>query len=207
MAKRRTQEQWREIELDWGSDKLSNRDLATKYAGIHGIPLTETAIRKQAKKEDWKKDLSTQIMIRRDQLMQESQVEEVQKSTKAVEEKEVVEINASHQVGVLKRHQKMIGKAQGIVEKLLAELEATTVDNELFLELGYFLRDESDKGADKRNDLYNGIISMAGRIKSVKELSEAMTKLVNLERVAHGIKDDAGDDKGSLEDFLSKLDD
>ena len=47
-----------------------------------------------------------------------------------------------------------------------------------------------DKGNDKVNDLYMKIISMPGRVKSMKDLSDTLKTLIALERQAFGLDDE-----------------
>ncbi|MNV92608.1 hypothetical protein D3C71_1872240 [compost metagenome] len=70
---------------------------------------------------------------------------------------------------------------------LLDELETETGDIDLFRELGDILRSEDDKGQDRRNDVYQKVISSAGRIDSMKKLAETLKNLVGIEREAYGI--------------------
>jgi hypothetical protein len=70
---------------------------------------------------------------------------------------------------------------------LLEELESVTDNRDLFDELGEMLRSEDDKGQDKRNDLYNKVISMSGRVSNMKQLSDTLKTLIALEREAYGL--------------------
>lgn len=74
---------------------------------------------------------------------------------------------------------------------LLAELEIETDNLTLFQELGEILRSEDDKGTDKRNDLYQKVISSAGRVDSMKKLSDTLKTLIGLEREAYGLSDES----------------
>jgi hypothetical protein len=60
----------------------------------------------------------------------------------------------------------------------------------LFQELGEILRSEDDKGSDKRNDLYQKVISGAGRVDSMKKLADTLKTLIGLEREAYGMTDE-----------------
>ena len=75
--------------------------------------------------------------------------------------------------------------------RLLDELELQTgPDNAALLgELGELLRKEDDKGVDKLNDLYQKIISLPGRAKTMKDLGETVRVLIGLERQAFGLDD------------------
>ncbi|VFR32507.1 FIG00947692: hypothetical protein [plant metagenome] len=88
-------------------------------------------------------------------------------------------------------HRGDIKRARTLCMSLLDELEAETGDIDLFRELGDILRCEDDKGQDKRNDVYQKVISSAGRIDSMKKLAETLKNLVGIEREAYGISEAA----------------
>jgi hypothetical protein len=92
---------------------------------------------------------------------------------------------------------------------LLSELEIATDNLDLFEELGEFLRSDDDKGDDKRNTVYQRVISSVGRIDSMKKLSDTLKTLVGLEREAYGIAEGAeptpGAPGGKLPEFTFKL--
>lgn len=67
------------------------------------------------------------------------------------------------------------------------ELELTTDNRELFEQLGEILRNESDSGQDKLNDIYKKVISMPQRIDGVKKLTDALKTMIGLEREAYDI--------------------
>jgi len=57
----------------------------------------------------------------------------------------------------------------------------------LLQELGELMYKPNDKGVDKLNDLYMKIIQLPNRVKSIKDLSDALKTLIGLEREAHGL--------------------
>lgn len=59
-----------------------------------------------------------------------------------------------------------------------------------------------DNGRDRLNELYQAIISMPERVKSMKALSETLKNLIGLERQAYSM--DEGD-KDKVVDALSDL--
>ena len=74
---------------------------------------------------------------------------------------------------------------------LLGELERQAgVENAAILEeLGELMRKEDGNGQDKLNDLYQKIISLPSRAKTMKDLGESLRVLVALERQAFGLDD------------------
>ena len=79
------------------------------------------------------------------------------------------------------------------------ELEGLTDNRDLFDRLGELLRDEDDKGQDKRNDLYMKVIDLPARTKTMKELAETLKNLIALERQAYDVgAEKQGDDRSQL---------
>jgi hypothetical protein len=91
--------------------------------------------------------------------------------------------------------------------RLMAEAEGVTGAVDLLEELGEFMRSEDDKGQDKRNDLYQKIISFPGRVDGVKKLVESLRIMVELERKVNGIKEiePGKNDPGTGDTYLETL--
>ncbi|MES1987996.1 MAG: hypothetical protein V4440_08200 [Pseudomonadota bacterium] len=87
-------------------------------------------------------------------------------------------------------HRSDIHRFRNLCLSMLEELECTTHNNSLFHELGEMLRDEDDKGQDKRNDLYNKVISQSSRMSGLNSLASTLKSLVELERKVYRISDD-----------------
>lgn len=54
-------------------------------------------------------------------------------------------------------------------------------------ELGELMREPDERGQDKRNEVYQKLMSLPGRVKAAKELGEALKSLIGLEREAYSI--------------------
>lgn len=172
---------WERIEGDYRAGVLSVREIA----GTHSI--TEGAIRKRAKRDDWTRDLSKRIQDKADALVRTSEVRSQVRKESAISDNAIVEANAEVIAGIRLAHRKDIARSRNLAMALLAELEAVTGSMELFEQLGEMLRAPDDKGQDKRNDLYQKAISMSGRVSNMKALSDTLKTLVGLEREAYGI--------------------
>jgi hypothetical protein len=172
---------WERIEADYRAGVLSLREIA----GLHSI--TEGAIRKRAKRDEWARDLAGKVQAKAAELVRKELVRSSVRTEGAYSEKDIVAVNSEFLAGVQITQRKDIGRARALAMSMLAELEVETVDIDLFRELGEILRSEDDRGSDKRNDLYNKVISSAGRIDSMKKLAETMKTLVGLEREAYGL--------------------
>ena len=180
MAERK-QVDWESVERDYSAGLLSLREIGDK----HGV--TEGAIRKRAKKEEWIRDLTAKIAKKSDDLVRKEMVRSEVRSEKIISEKEIIEVNAQAIVNIKLAHRGDIRKSKNIVNALFDELELTTDNRELFEQLGELLRQESESGQDKLNDIYKKCISMSQRIDGVKKLTDALKTMIGLEREAYDI--------------------
>jgi hypothetical protein len=181
MAERK-QVDWESVERDYSAGLLSLREIGDK----HGV--TEGAIRKRAKKEEWIRDLTAKIAKKSDDLVRKEMVRSEVRSEKIISEKEIIEVNAQAIVNIKLAHRGDIRKSKNIVNALFDELELTTDNRELFEQLGELLRQESESGQDKLNDIYKKCISMSQRIDGVKKLTDALKTMIGLEREAYDIQ-------------------
>ena len=115
MAERK-QVDWESVERDYSAGLLSLREIGDK----HGV--TEGAIRKKAKKEEWVRDLTAKIAKKTDDLVRKEMVRSEVRSEKA-SEKEVIEANAQAIVSIKLKHRTSIGRLNGIVDSLFEEIE------------------------------------------------------------------------------------
>jgi len=180
MAERK-QVDWESVERDYSAGLLSLREIGDK----HGV--TEGAIRKKAKKEEWIRDLTAKIAKKSDDLVRKEMVRSEVRSEKIISEKEIIEVNAQAIVNIKLAHRGDIRKSKNIVNSLFDELESTTDNRELFEQLGEILRQESESGQDKLNDIYKKVISLPQRIDGVKKLTDALKTMIGLEREAYDI--------------------
>ena len=128
------------------------------------------------------------------------------RTEKAVSERVLIEANAQVIADVRMSHRGDIRRARSLTMTLLSELEATTIENDLFAELGEMLRQPDQNGNDKLNDVYQKIIGLPSRVDSVKKLAEALKTLVGLEREAYGMNTDHGTGEVKrLSDLIDEL--
>lgn len=182
---------WERIELDYRAGLLSVREIGT----AHG--LSHTAINKRAKAEGWERDLNAKVKAKADALVAKREVAKTVSAEKLATERQMIEATAQVIADVRMTQRGDIKRFRDIAMSMLAELEHETARPDLFEELGDLLRAEDDKGQDRRNDLYQKVISGAGRIDSLKKLADTLKTLVTLEREAYGIE--GGTDGGGKE--------
>lgn len=175
---------WEKVETQYRIGTLSLREIAT----AHGI--TEGAVRKRAKRDKWDRDLGAKVRAKADALVRKELVrKEVREKGESASVQLDVDVEAEVQARIELSQRADIGKGRGIVVSLLSELEqACGPENAANLaELGELLRHPDDNGVDKLNDLYQKLVSLPGRAKTMKDLGESLRVLVEMERKAFGL--------------------
>ena len=192
---------WEKIELDYRSGVKSLREIASEQG------VSDTAIRKRAKRDDWVRDLSAKIKAKADDLVRKEQVRSEVRTQNAISEKETIDANANLVASVRLSQRKDIQRSRKIAMSLFDELEHQVgIENVENLEkLGELLRSDDDKGRDALNDLYMKIISMPGRVKSMKDLSDTLKTLIALERQAFGLDDENNKPVDALTALLERI--
>lgn len=178
---------WERIEQDYRAGVLSLREIADRHGS------KESTIRAKAKREDWSRDIAAKVAQRVDQELRKKELRSELRSEKQVSERAIIEASAQAIVDIRMAHRGDIRKARDLTMVLLGELESTTLNNDLFAELGEMLRCPDEKGQDKLNDLYQKVIGLPSRVDSIKKLAESLKTLVGLEREAYGISTEQQD--------------
>lgn len=176
---------WERIELDYRAGIKSLREVAD------GSGVSHVTISKRAKKLGWVRDLKAKIQAKADDLVNKAMVNKPVNTASAVSERETIDANAQAVANVKLAHRKDIPRARTITMALLEELEQQTgAENVAMLQsMGDLLRSEDEYGRDKLNDLYQKIISLPGRAKTMKDLGDSLRVLIALERQAFGLDD------------------
>lgn len=183
---------WERIEIAYRAGVLTLREIATQVGGV-----TEGAIRKRAKRDGWTRDLAAKIKAKADYLVRKESVRKsgtLESGVPAATEREVVDSVAAQQAGVRLKHRRLAARAQELTESLISELESQTGNLPALVALGEMLRSPNEHGADKLNDIYQAVISLPERTKTMKALSETLRNLVGLEREAYNIGAEEGGD-------------
>ena len=193
---------WEKIEADYRAGILSLREIAEAHPGTNHV-----AIARKAKREGWSRDLSAKIRAKADALVTERTVTADVTAERRVSERDIIDANAQAIVSVRLAHRKDIQRSRSITMRLLEELERQTgAENvEMLEQMGELMRREDDRGQDKLNDLYQKIISLPGRAKTMKDLGESLRVLVTLERQAFGLDDKDQKPQDSLTTLLQTI--
>lgn len=196
--------------VDWGLIEAEFRAGKSLRAIAEDRGVSHVAISKRAKRDGWTKDLQAQIKAKADAVVNKAAVNREVNSKQSLTEQQVVEANAQAQATIRLTHRGTIARNNRLMLSLLAELEGTTDNVELFEKLGELL-DESGPDAngnwkkDRLNEIYQKVISMGGRVDNAKKLVEMLEKLVKLERQAYGIKEDGEESGAGIEDVLAGI--
>jgi len=192
---------WEKIELDYRAGIKSLRQIA----GEHDI--AESGIRRRAKQYEWVRDLSEKIKAKADDIVRTESVRSSVRTKTTISEKDKIDVSANEVASVRLSHRKDIQRSRKIAMRLFDELEHQVgVENAENLEkLGELLRSEDDKGRDALNDIYQKIISMPGRVKSMKDLSDTLKTLIALERQAFGLDDENNKPVDALTALLERV--
>ena len=108
-----------------------------------------------------------------------------------VTEREIVTSNAEEVSDKVIFQKDAAGEAVALAVGFIRESASVTSLVPLLEELGDVMRSEDKNGIDKRNDLYNKVISFSGRVDSGKKAIESLKIAVELQRKVLRIKDDS----------------
>lgn len=192
---------WDQIELDYRAGVKSLRQIASEQN------VSEGAIRKRSKRDEWSRDLSKKIQDKADDLVRKETVRSEVRTKTTISEKETIDANANVVASIRITHRKDISRARSISMKLFDELELMVGAENVGLlqQLGELLYSPDDKGVDKLNDLYMKIINLPNRVKAIKELSDTMKTLVALERQAYGLEEKENTTADALTTLLESI--
>lgn len=179
----RVQPDWERIELRYRAGLLSLREIATEDGNV-----TEGAIRKRAKRDEWSRDLSAKVQQRADELVRKAEVREAVRGTQEVSAKVEIEVGAQALANVKMGRKARVTKGQAVVSKLWEEIELMTDNRENLLRLGELMRAPDEKGKDRLSEVYHAIIATPERVDMAKKLVEADSKLAGMEADAWGLK-------------------
>lgn len=151
------------------------------------------------------RDLNAKVRAKADELVRKAEVRTQVREDQRLTESRQIEVEANIQKGVRLAQRADIKRSRALCMRLLTELEKQTNQVPELQALGEILRSPDDKGQDKLSDIYQAVISLPERTKTMKALAEALRILVSLEREAFGI--DAHPDASGEgdKDFLERL--
>ncbi|EKQ1113518.1 hypothetical protein [Morganella morganii] len=197
MAKR---PDWEAIESAYRAGVMSLREIASQH------DISEGAIRKRAKRDDWSRDLNAKIKARSDDMVRKQEVRRQVRSETTLSERVLIEATAEVITNVRMEHRGDIRRARELANVLFDELSAECADVAALEKLGELMIEPDDNGRDKLNEIYHAVISLPERVKSAKALSETLKNLIGLERQAYGLDDMQPNKTASqLSDLMDEL--
>lgn len=201
MTTKKTAPDWEKIELDYRSNVKTLRQIADEHGLAH------SSIAKRAKRDNWTRDLAAKIKAKSEELVNKSLANKPANKETRISEQQIIDANATAITNIRLGQRKDIQRSRKIAMSLFDELEHQVgIENVENLEkLGELLRSDDDKGRDALNDLYMKIISMPGRVKSMKDLSDTLKTLIALERQAFGLDDDNNKPVDALTALLERV--
>ncbi len=188
---RRTDIDWEAIERDFRAGQLSVREIGVKHK-VAASSITRAADRAEAAGHPWSRDLTDRVQARtNEKLLQASLPQSAQRNAanatlraqqRAQQADIAVEESSNVNVLIVLGERKTIGKARGIGDALMIELE------------------DGAKATPKGKKA-----PLEKRVAMFKSLAEATRVLVGLERQAFNIKDGGQDLSDPLTALIAEL--
>lgn len=199
---RRKKTDWDAVERDYRTGNFTLRELAEKHGATH------TTISRRAERLGWTKDLSDAIRQATNAKLVQQAVQ--QKCNDAHHDAtQTVLIAAEINKQVILGHREDLGASRKIANDLLAELASSALlaeDQEL---LAQILAGSGAEPADeaRARATVQKALSLSGRVKSIKDLADAFTKIHDGERRAFNIVDAAAPQQQNnpIADLLAEL--
>lgn len=172
---------WIAVERDYRAGVMSLREMGVAHS------VSEGAIRKRAKRDDWTKDLNAKVQAKADELVRKQEVRSLVRSEGLMSDKQQVDAMGQLVANIRMGHKSTIARGHVLCQALLQELEDQTFDAVLLSQLGDLMRNPDESGSDRLNDIYRKVISTPGRVDTAKKLVETMKSVIAMEREAYNI--------------------
>ena len=199
MPHNRKQVDWERVEAEYRAGQLSVVEIG-RQSGV-----TEGAIRKRAKRDNWKRDLSGRVReeirarLVRDNVPEEKQSVGIDQSdegttdrtlstigARTVSDDETIEVAAARGVAIVREHRADIRTQRNLVRTLVSELQAGCKP-ERQQELEAAIEVEEEDG--RRRAAMLRAVSLPTRAGVMRELATAGKILIELERQAFSLDD------------------
>lgn len=179
---------WESIEKDYRAGVLSVREIGKRHK------VAESTIRKHAKLQDWRRDLSQRV---------QEQVRAKLVSATEGSEAEIVATAADEIVNVVKLHRQDIASGRGIVELLFGQLsEAAMKRGEI--EDAIVEDTKDDKTSERRSRMLRAV-SLPAHAVTMRDLAQALRHVLVLERQAYSLDDKVQEEPEQGEQLTAKV--
>ena len=175
------QTDWEALEAEYRAGAASIRELARKY------DVSDTAIRKKAKADNWERDLTEKVQERVRSKLVRTEVRTANAREPVRTEAEIIEAAAETAVQVVQIHRRDVRNGRTICAALFEELQDTSANRELIAEC-IESETQDDTSPTRRNQMMKAI-SLPARARAMLDLSAAMKNLVAVERQAFSLDD------------------
>ena len=190
---------------DWKAGVKSPRQMSKDYELLTGEKISHQTIRNYFNDKGIARNLQQAIRDKVKANIDAALVGKDVDSGAFPSAEEIVEAAAKRGTDTILTHQTEIVRYRQLAQRLVAEIEITSDNRELFEEVGDMLRKENDKGVDKLNDAYQKVIALPGRVAAFKQLAEVLKILIGLERQAFGLSDNANGDPDTPPEKMTDL--
>jgi hypothetical protein len=179
---------WHALHLEFRANLLSLRQLADRYG------ITEGAIRKRARRDNWVRDLSDAIRDAADDMVRKADSLRTPRT-----EREAVLAGATSITEQKLKTRKQLAQTQQVFDSLIDELTSVTADPDSLNKLGDMMRAPDEFGADKAHDAFIKATSLPVRMAMLKTASDTLKNLQAVSRLEYGIdKTTATEDQPKL---------
>lgn len=177
------------IEPGWRAGILSPHQLAAAYTAETGDKVSHTAIIKHFKKHGVLRDLKAKIQAKADEIVNRSMVANAVTPETIARDNDLIEDGGKAIAAVRISHRQDINKAKTILMRMFEELEHQTgLENaELLSRLGELMDRSDGETPDKLNEIYQKVISLPSRAKTMKDLGDTLRGLIAVDREAYGL--------------------
>lgn len=182
---------WDAIERVYRTNTLSNRELGSAYG------ISETAIRKRAKKYGWTRDLEQRVRERSEELVRQHEVREALAGRGTVPpaitrdintpEDMAVEIGAAATANIKLSHKRGAVRMRAFADQLMDEVQQSLGSQDALREVAEVLAAVNDTTPEKLMEVMQRVVSLPGRVDTLKKLAEAVKIVYGLEREAWGM--------------------
>lgn len=192
---------WDVIEKEYRAGIRPLRDIAAD-AGV-----TEGAIRKRAKRDEWTRNLQAKIQAKAEEKVRKDAVRTPGTQLTVADEKQVVEANAEivANADLLNRKHVVMGIDTSVAQ--LEELATLAMPGlqEALEHIADVMFSPDKSGRDQVNELYRYIISLAGRVKMAKDIAGALGTYIPMQRKILKLDADADKNEAVVDEILRRI--
>lgn len=206
MSAARKQVDWEAVERDYRAGIKTLRQMADE----HGV--SHVAITKHATKNGWSRDLQAKIKAKAEEKVTKAQVTSLVTVETKLRDQQIVEANAEIVAQADLANRKDVLAALEVSRSQLAEVAALC--DPQFREKLEWLGKVSDQSCvtdtgrevkDRANELYQYIISLAGRVKMSKEIAASHAAYIPMQRKMLKLDTDADKSQSAVDELLAKI--